>query len=112
MDWCKGNKHYRRKANTEQQRKMGLASARARELIRLNSEPPLYHPIGNPFCGMIYSINLQYDNPIEQTILLFDTNRRDSYRAIVNNAEYSDRGGWHDWHQLNAKAMQQRFICE
>lgn len=112
MEWCKSNRHYQRHASRDQFRRMGLASARARELQRLNAEPPIYHPVGKPFCGMIYSLNLQYDRPIEQTILLFnfDSDRRDSYRAIVNNAEYADRGGWHDWHQLNAKAMQQRFI--
>lgn len=112
MEWCKNNKHYQRHIIREQSRVMGLASAKIRELNRLNTEPPLYHPIGQPFCGLIYSLNCQYSTPIEQTILLFDTSRRDSYRAIVNNAEYADRGGWHDWHQLNASAMQQRFITD
>jgi len=112
MNWCKSNRHYQRHVKSDQHRLMGLASARVRELQRLNAEPPLYHPIGRPFCGLIYSLNCQYERPVEQTILLFDTNRRDSYRAIINNAEYADRGGWHDWHQLNASAMQQRFVLD
>lgn len=111
MNWCKSNKQFQRFATAEQARRMGQASQRIQAINRLNREPPLYHPTGRPFCGLIYSLNLQYDDfPVEQTILLFEGNRRDSYRAVVNNAEYADRGGWHDWHELNAKAMQLRFI--
>lgn len=112
MNWCKDNKHYQRHATQDQHRLMGLASARVMELRRLNAEPPIYHPIGRPFCGLIYSLNCQYDQPVEQTILLFDTGRRDSYRAIIDNVEQAGRGGWHDWHAASARAMQQRFLIE
>lgn len=112
MEWCNTNKHAHRLATREQRRLMGIASARVRELKRLNAEPPIYHPIGQPFCGLIYSLNCQYEQPVEQTILLFDTGRRDSYRAIVNNIEQSGRAGWHEWHALNAKNMQRRFLSE
>lgn len=109
MDWCK-NEFFRKRATREQLSRMGKLSQRVQEIKRLNREPPLYHPIGKPFCGLIYSLNCQYEQELEQTILLFETNHRNSYRAIVNNHKMHDRGGWHDWHEYNAKAMQQRFL--
>lgn len=110
MEWCMRDPTFRRFATPEQARLMGLASIKARELQRLNSEPPLYRPIVQPFVGMIYSLNCQYEHPVEQTILLFDTDRCDSYRAIIDGHKADGRGGWHDWHAEGAKAMQQRFI--
>ena len=110
MEWCKGNRYYQRHALKDQMRLMGQASARVREFKRLNAEPELYHPLGRKFCGVIYSLNCQYETPVEQTIILLDTDYRTSYRAIVNNICMDGRGGWHDWHELNAKAMQQRFL--
>ncbi len=112
MEWCNTNTQFNRHATREQQRLMGIASAKVRELKRLNAEPPIYRPFSQPFCGFIYSLNCQYEQPVEQTILLFDTGRRDSYRGIVNSIAQSGRAGWHEWHALNAKSMQQRFISE
>jgi len=110
MEWCKNDKHYNRYAKSDQRRKMGIASQRIQELKRLNNEPPIYHPVGRKFCGLIYSLNCQYELMTEQTILLFDTNNKKSYQAIVDGSKYDDRGGWHDWHELNAKAMQLDFL--
>ena len=80
----------------EQRHRIAMLGVQARELKRLNQEPPLYRPIpeGLQLAAMV--LDFRCEQPRANHILLFDAGYKNRYKWYLNNKQQQGLTGWHN----------------
>ena len=80
----------------EQRKRIAMLGVQARELKRLNQEPPPYRPI--PECLQLAAMVLDFrcEQPRANHILLFEAGYKNRYKYIINNKQQHGLIGWHN----------------
>ena len=101
-----------RKATPDQLQEWGRQSGRAREIVRLQQELPMYRPMSRQFAGFVIACSFQLQRPVIHTIQLYDTGRYDSFRSVVDGDKQIGRAGWYGQLENVARLMPRRIIQE
>lgn len=93
------------KMTPEQRRQVAMLGVRARELKRLNAEPPIYRPIPEGLQLAALFLDLRLDQPLATHVLLFEAGYKNRYEGYLNNRSMPGLIGWHDAVRLGASRV-------